>query len=462
MRSPFAFLDRPTDAPVLIDPIADRVWTQDELADVVSKTAETMATGRRELVFCLCERDIASVIGHLAAVRAGHPVAMLAATLPADLIDALIERYQPGFVIHHNDGQTPTITASGVAPPALAEDLTVLLSTSGTTGSPKFVRLSRGNIDSSSDSIATYLGLGSTERAIQSLPMHYSYGLSILHSHLAAGGTVIVSPHSVMRPEFWSDAERWEATSFAGVPYSYQIIERMGVLDKGLPESIMTLTQSGARLAPEKVVRLHGMMAERGGRMFVMYGQTESTARISYVPPEMLPEKAHCVGRAIPYGSMSLRVGDDETTEPEVEGELVFRGPMVSQGYTTERDGLALGDERQGVLYTGDLGKFDADGLFRLTGRTKRIAKVYGLRINLDEVESAAGEYGHVAVMDGGDDRIVIWRGGGGDMSTDEMRREIARHFNLNPRAFDVREVEELPLNPRGKVDYGMLARSAG
>ena len=179
----------------------------------------------------------------------------------------------------------------------------VLLSTSGTTGSPKLVRLAHRNIEANADSIAEYLDIDERERAIQSLPIHYSYGLSVLHSHLATGASVILTPHSIMRPEFWADAARWQATSFAGVPYSYAILQRTGLLRRAMPDTMRTLTQAGGRLAPEAIVKLHELMQERGGRLFVMYGQTEATARISYVPPEALPEKAHTIGIPIPGGS---------------------------------------------------------------------------------------------------------------------------------------------------------------
>jgi acyl-CoA synthetase (AMP-forming)/AMP-acid ligase II len=462
-RSPFAFLDRPTDAPVLVDAAASRVWTQDELAHVVGACADALATGERELVFCLCGVDVASVIGYLGAVRAGHVVVLLDATAPADLTEALIARYRPGFVVRSDDRELPEIRRrSDAAGLKLADDLGILLSTSGTTGSPKLVRLAHRNVAANAGSIADYLEIDERERAIQSLPFHYSYGLSVLNSHLAAGAGVILSPHSIMRPEFWADAARWRATSFAGVPYSYAILERTGLLRTAMPDTMRTLTQAGGRLAPEAIIPLHELMSERGGRLWVMYGQTEATARISYVPPEALPEKAHTIGIPIPRGRLSICAGNQEISEPDVEGELVYHGPNVMLGYATQHEDLALGDAMHGELRTGDLGAFDKDGFFRVTGRTKRIAKVYGLRVNLDEIEAAASAHGPVAVVDAGE-QIVLWRAAGARIAPDELRRELARRFGLNSRAFAVRDIETLPLKASGKVDYDSLAqRHAG
>lgn len=457
--SPFAFLDRPSDAPILIDAAAGRVWTQAELAELVEATAASLRTDRHDVAFCLCGMDVATVVGYLAAVRAGHAVAMLDARLAPELIDSLVERYEPAFLLDGTGGERPQITArteSGGAQPA--PELTVLLSTSGTTGSPKLVRLSRRNIDVHSDQIIDYLEIDEHERGIQSLPIFFSYGLSLLNTHLAAGATTILSPHSVMRPDFWEHANRWEATSFAGVPYSYSILDRTGLLRSSMPDSMRTLTQSGARLGPEKIAELNELITSRGGRMFVMYGLTETTARISYTPVGWLPEKAHTVGVPIRDTEVSILVGETETTEPDVEGEVIFRGPNVMLGYAWKRDDLALGDVLGGELHTGDLGALDADGFLRLTGRSNRIAKIYGLRVNLDEIEAAASTHGPVAAVEG-EDQIVLWRLPTEGLEADDLRRELARRFNLNSRAFVVREVDSLPTTGRGKYDYVTLAK---
>jgi acyl-CoA synthetase (AMP-forming)/AMP-acid ligase II len=218
-----------------------------------------------------------------------------------------------------------------------------------------------------------------------------------------------------------------------------------------------TLMQAGGRLAPKSIIQLHEMMSDRGGRMWVMYGQTEATARISYVPPEALPEKAHTIGIPIPGGRLSIRFGTQEIAEPDVEGELIYHGPNVMLGYAEDREDLVLGDALHGELHTGDLGSFDEDGFFRLTGRTKRIAKIYGLRVNLDEIEAAASAHGPVAAVDGGE-QILLWRVGA-ETTAGDLRREIARRFGLNSRAIAVRDIDTLPLKASGKVDYDTLAK---
>jgi acyl-CoA synthetase (AMP-forming)/AMP-acid ligase II len=457
LRSPLAFLDQPSAVPVLVDAATGRVWSQDELADAVHGVAEHMVTDERELVFAMCGRDAASIIGYLAALWAGHAVALLDADAPSELTEALVGRYRPSFVVRPECGERPRVhRRTGATGPRVASELAVLLSTSGTTGSPKLVRLSHRNVAANASSIAQYLELDPSERAILSLPIHYSYGLSVLHSHLVAGATVLLTNHSIIQPEFWADAARWGATSFAGVPYSYAILERTALLRTSMPDTMRTLTQAGGRLSPRSVLDLHELMRERDGRLWVMYGQTEATARISYVPPHALPDKAHTIGMPIPGGRLRVRSDCGVVTDPEVEGELIYHGPNVMLGYAAHADDLALSDTQGGELCTGDLGCFDADGFFRVTGRIKRIAKVFGMRQNLDEIEAIASAYAPVAAADGGE-QIVLWQEAGAGIEPDDLRKAVARQLGLNPRAFAMREIDELPRTASGKIDYEQL-----
>jgi acyl-CoA synthetase (AMP-forming)/AMP-acid ligase II len=395
----------------------DRTWDAGEVGGVHDLPG-------RELVLVRTRPDAVSAIAYLAAFRAGHAVILLEADADPT---AIVETYDPRYVI---SGETVEVREQA-APAELHPDLRVLLSTSGSTGSPKLVRLTEANVRANAASIAQYLELGPGERAIQSLPLSYSYGLSVLNSHLHAGASVAFTPHSVIRPEFWADLRRHEATSFAGVPYAYAMLERIGMRDMDLP-SLRTMTQAGGRLDPEVAARY---AAHR--RFFVMYGQTEATARIAYVPPERLADKPGSIGIPIPGGELSV---DD--------GELVYRGPNVMMGYATTRADLARGDELGGVLRTGDLGHHDDDGFFYVTGRAKRIAKVYGQRINLDEVEAAIdGPAGAIA----GDDRIDVFA------EREADARALAARFRLPPRALRVHTIERLPVKSSGKVDYAAL-----
>jgi acyl-coenzyme A synthetase/AMP-(fatty) acid ligase len=307
------------------------------------------------------------------------------------------------------------------------------------------VRLSAAAVRANAASIAEFLELGPGERAVASLPLHYSYGLSVLNSHLHSGGTVVFTGESIMRPAFWQAFAAHGCTSFAGVPYAYAILRRTGFERLALP-TLRTMTQAGGRMAPDMIAAFHHHLRMRGARLVVMYGQTEATARISYVPPDRLEEKLGSIGVPIPGGRLAVDAG-----------ELVYSGPNVMLGYAQRREDLALGDVQGGTLRTGDLGHADDDGYFWVTGRSKRILKLFGHRLNLDEVEERARGRGPVAAVGIDDERVVIYRERGDEPPARELARTLSRAWRVPPGAVAVRELERLPLTGAGKIDYGAL-----
>jgi acyl-CoA synthetase (AMP-forming)/AMP-acid ligase II len=424
----------------------------DERADTHSAPSSS-----RPLVFVLAGLDVGSVVAYLGALAADAAVCLLDRDISPSLREQLAQQYRPDFVLtaHGDDVEVTGLPSDPARPihPALG----VLLSTSGTTGSPKLVRLSHDNLRANARSIASYLELTHDERAISSLPFHYSYGLSVLNSHLWAGASVVVSAESVMRPELWNAVREHACTSFAGVPYAYQIMRRVGFEKMELP-SLRTLTQAGGKLPDNLTAHYHKLMAARGGRFFTMYGQTEATARMSYLPPARATEKPGSIGIAIPEGA--LRIVDPVTGEtlhePRTTGEIVYSGPNVMLGYATQAAELALGDTQQGELRTGDLGHCDADGFFYVTGRLKRFAKVYGLRVNLDDVEARVRAHGPAAGVSD-DERLSVFVEFGEPAEHEALRAELAEIYKLNLNTFRVQRVDSLPLLASGKVDYASL-----
>jgi acyl-CoA synthetase (AMP-forming)/AMP-acid ligase II len=330
-------------------------------------------------------------------------------------------------------------------------ELALLLTTSGSTGSPKLVRLTTANLASNATAIADYLALGPNERAVLSLPIYYSYGLSVLNSHLVAGGCVVLTPHSFMRPEFWGDVREHGATSFAGVPYMYETLHRLR-FDPASQPSLRTLTQAGGALRRELISHFHARATQAGARLIVMYGQTEATARISYVPPERLSEKIGSIGVPIPGGNLRLERSGDAETGP---AELVYEGPNVMMGYAEGPADLALGDLQHGRLRTGDLGTVDDEGYFTLVGRLKRFAKLFGRRVSLEDVERELESTFPVrAIARDGGDRLGVDVAVDGAIDDGAMVSHLARFLAVPPTAILVRRVAELPLTATGKKDY--------
>jgi acyl-CoA synthetase (AMP-forming)/AMP-acid ligase II len=424
-----------------VDVRADRSWTYAELAADVLRRAAAIPSRRKSLVACLCRPDAQSAIAYLGAMAAGHAVMMLDGAAGRNAIDRLLDLYQAEFLLD-GDGCERLHVSDG----PIDDELAVLLSTSGSTGSPKYVRLSRHNVDANAAQIVQILDIDGDERAVQALPLHYSYGLSVLNSHLFAGASVVFPGASLVRPRFWEATRDHACTSLAGVPYTYTILTRVGFEDTALPD-LRTLTQAGGRMEPETVLHFGRHMIERGGRLVVMYGQTEATARIAYVPPDRVLDKPDRVGVPVPGGRLSL--ADD--------GELLYEGPNVMLGYARRRADLAAGRVNRGRLATGDLASVDDEGFYSIVGRKRRMAKLSGQRVNLDELEILLVAHGRVAALELSG-RLVLVRAAG---ATTTSRCELSQHagelIRIPTRFIRVLDVDRLPLTSTGKTDYGTL-----
>jgi acyl-CoA synthetase (AMP-forming)/AMP-acid ligase II len=335
----------------------------------------------------------------------------------------------------------------------LHSDLALMLTTSGSTGNPKLVRLSLSNIEANAASIAAYLELTATERAIQSLPLHYSYGLSLLNSHLLAGAGVVLTGHSFMRPEFWRDVATHACTSFAGVPYMYETLARLH-FEPAMHTSIRSYTQAGGKLRSDVKSAIAGKVHALNGCFFAMYGQTEATARIAYVPPELLFDKLDAIGVAIPDGTLSLAADD----VGEVPRELLYRGPNVMLGYAEGPDDLARGDEQRGLLHTGDLATQDGDGFFYLAGRLKRFAKLFGKRVSLDDVEQdVESKFGVQAAAVERADKLIVFFVPTEGVTPTQVVAHVARRLMVPPIAAQAVAADGIPRTTSGKKDYKQL-----
>jgi acyl-CoA synthetase (AMP-forming)/AMP-acid ligase II len=334
----------------------DRPISYAQLAEWCDRQTAALGSGKK-LVAIVAHPTVETVAAYLGALRGGHAVMMLDASLPEEKRKRLMALYGVDFLCdaRRHGGWARLDEGGGNVHEALA----LLLGTSGSTGDSKMVRLSFENLHANCASILAYLPVGADDRVTTHLPLHYSYGLSVLHTHLARGATIVLTGASIVSRDFWDLAGRYEITTFNGVPSHYEMLRRIGFLKKP-PVSLRVMTQAGGRLAEATVRQFSAFARERGVDFFVMYGQTEATARIAYVPPEALPEKAGAIG--IPIPGVTLDVAEGASAESPQE--LICRGENVMMGYASKREDLAKGDDLQGVLATGDLGYRDADGFF--------------------------------------------------------------------------------------------------
>jgi acyl-CoA synthetase (AMP-forming)/AMP-acid ligase II len=418
--------------------------TYGELAERIARRVTELGDGRR-LVAVRAASSVDAVVDYLAAMAGGNAVLLLGPRGTGDTHDdELLRRYEPDVVV-----ETPGCGVDMTAPPrhVLHPSLALLLSTSGSTGSPKLVRISHTNLAANAEGIAASLGLREDDRAITSLPMHYCYGLSVINSHLAVGASVVLADHSVTDDRFWDSVRADGVTNFAGVPYTFEQLDRIGFDQMHLP-SLRFVTQAGGRLAPERVRRYAELGRKRGWELFVMYGQTEATARMACTPPGAAHGSPGTIGVPVPGGSFRL-----DGPGPDGVGELVYCGPNVMLGYATVAGDLARGRDVT-ELRTGDLARRHDDGAYEIVGRCSRIAKIFGLRIDLDQVERAAAEIGVIATVTGDDQQLYVAVPAGTD--TRRVRDHLASRAAL-PRRCVLVAATAVPRLASGKPDYAGL-----
>lgn len=403
----------------------------------------------RGLVFCLAHNNLDSLLGYITCLQSGLPVVMLDGSKPKEVIDALIDVYHPEYIW---DGG---LKETGLKGGEINSELALCLTTSGSTGSPKFVRLSAKNIIANAESIAEYLEIDEHERPVTTLPMYYSYGLSVINSHLLKGATILLTDHTYAQREFWNFMKEQKATSMAGVPYTYEMLKRLRFFRMDLPY-LKVMTQAGGKLNKDIAKEYIDFAAANGKKFYVMYGQTEATARMSYLPWESAQEKYASMGVAIPGGKFSLIDTDEnEISGVDVDGELIYSGPNVSLGYAECREDLNKGDENHGVLHTGDVARRDADGFYYITGRLKRFVKIWGNRCNLDATEQLVKSITTSCACAGVDDKITVFVTEVG--LEDSIISLLAEKTGLNNRAFEVRVIDAIPVKDSGKIDYPAL-----
>lgn len=424
---------------------------------------------KSSLAFCLCHNSIGSLAGYLAFLDYGVPAVMLDGDKAKDMIESLIDVYQPLYVWLPEERKEDfagkvIVEIEGYAmierkAPSyqIHPDAALFLTTSGSTGSPKLVKLTAKNLLSNAASIVDYLQIDKDERPITSLPMYYSYGLSVINSHLLKGATLLLTDRGVIQKEFWTFAKEAEATSISGVPYTYEMLRRLRIFRMDLPK-LKTMTQAGGKLNAKIAQEYIENAQATGKRFIVMYGQTEATARMSFLPEDKAIEKYASIGIAIPDGKFSLIDTDGNMiVEPNVDGELIYEGDNVSMGYAECIPDLAKGDENNGVLHTGDVARRDADGFYYITGRLKRFVKVWGNRCNLDATEQLVKSITTNCACAGVDDKITIFVTKEG-LDAD-IKVLLSEKMGLNNRAFAVKVIDEIPKNASGKVQYAELQK---
>ena len=419
----------------------------------------------RSIIFILCKNTVGAMLGYLGFIENQAVPLNLSSKIDDVLLKKLVATYKPAYLwvpsedaekftyemITSECGYTLLKTGNTIYP--VHDNLQFLMTTSGSTGSPKLVRYKKGNLEANAKNVAIAFGWSKSERPVCDLGMQYTMGLNVINTHLYVGATVLLTTYNIMSGEFWDYIKEQSATNFTGVPFSYDIFYRLHFERMDLPD-LTTLSEGGGKLTDARFIQLAEYAQRTGKRFIASFGTTETSARIACLPAELALTKTGSIGRAIPEGELFL-IDSNGTilTDPVAEGELCYRGPNVTMGYAMSKEDLLKDDEFNGEYHTGDLARRDEDGCYYVTGRLSRFLKLLSYRVSLDQSERLIQqEFGIQCACSGTDKRMNVY-------ITDESKKVevldfIAAKTNLYKSLFKVFVVDELLRNESGKFRY--------
>jgi long-chain acyl-CoA synthetase len=435
-------------------------YTYQDVLDITHKI-EDIFNGRH-LIILTADNDLVSLSVYLRSIRTKTPVMLLSNDIDSSELEVIINKFRPSFLISCNNRigtlKDKHITRSlqnyhlfefkQFHPVKIFDNLALLLPTSGSTGTAKFVRISYQNIAHNTQSIIRFLKINCEDITITTLPMNYSFGLSIINTYVEMGACLVLTNKSIIERDFWTMLAIHSITSISGVPYTFQLLKQLGFLRKIYP-SLRTITQAGGTLDVETKKAFLKYSKKNKIKFFVMYGQTEATARISYVPPSKLGTKLSSIGKPVSGGRIKIDSNNEQ------EGELIYYGKNVSLGYANNFLDLILGDEKNCILRTGDIGFKDSDGYFFITGRLSRFIKINGIRVGLDDLEEMIErEFVDIDVSCYGKDNSILIDYKSQIMSDENLKTFISKKLKIHFRYITVSKVVEIPRNKAGKKIY--------
>ena len=424
---------------------------------------------KRSLVLIKCQNYLEIIIAYIAISRLNCPIILIDNNLVDKSYAEIIEVYKPDYIFQNkkntkinidynhlnNFGLFELLEKKKKIKNLINENLSLLIPTSGSMGSPKFVRQSYQNIITNIDQVTKSLNVKASDRSITTMPLNYTYGLSIINSHLFNGASIIVNNHTLIDKNFWNIINNKKASNFGGVPFMYEILNKIG-FEKKIPKSLEYITQAGGKLSKELLNRFIQISKKNNLKFITMYGQTEATSRMSYLDYNFSEKKIGSIGKPVKGGKFSLQDDKGKVVENSNEtGELIYEGKNVSMGYATNSLDLAKNDDNKGKLFTGDLAQKDNDGFYYIVGRLKRISKVFGIRINLDDLEILLKKWGYECVCTGNDKILNFFIVN--DFDNKKMLDRISKNIGIHKSAIKLNKIRNIPRNKIGKILYSEL-----
>lgn len=422
-----------------------------------------------QIVIILCKNSYYSLLFYLTCLKVGSIPLLLSDNLNPFQIKDYIIRYKPAYILSPKKINIEEEISEEYGDYCIYsrnqdnivnnKSLSLLLTTSGSTGNPKVVKVTKDNLLENTKSISEYLNLSKEDRHITTLPMNYTYGLSCINTFLYSGGSIILNEFAINMREFWINIEEYKPTYLAGVPYTYEVLSKY-FLEKLRDSSLKVFTQAGGKLGINFIKKFLEFALESDKKFIVMYGQTEATARMSYLPFDKLKEKIGSIGIAIPGGKFSLRnTYIDQNIKGKLIGELVYSGKNVTDGYANSFDELKENLMNCNILNTGDLAWIDEEDFVYLVGRINRFAKISGIRVSLSDIEEMINNLGFTSAILSDDKNLKIYIEGDNEEKRKliNLKKNIASSINISPNSIKLEVIEKLPRFDSGKINYKLI-----
>ena len=451
--------------------IIDKEYSHLSYKQVLIKTNEIKKKIKeRSLILVVSENSLGSLLAYIYCIINNHVAIIVSSKTTKKNILEVFKNYQPNYIFLPKKIKSifKKICAEKCSfldqslmknrinkKKKLHKSLSLLLSTSGSMGVIKFVKLSKSNLKHNADSIIKYLEINSTDSSITNLPISYSYMLSVINTHLEVGASIVISKYSLIEKEFWKTFKNSKITSFNGVPYTYEMLTKIGLKNIKI-NSLRYLTYAGGKLEKNRLKEIIKFCKKNNIKFFSMYGQTEASPRISYLKPEFSIKKIGSIGKGIPGNKIYIiNNAGKKISKPFKEGEIICEGKNVFMGYSKNYNDLKKKGELNNKLNTGDLGFLDKDGFFYITGRADRIVKIFGNRVDLGSLESLMYEEGYKIVCVSDNKKIYIFIEK--KYNKANLINRISRITNLNISSFELVKIKYFPRTSNNKISYNEL-----
>ncbi len=387
----------------------------------------------------MSQNSVDFIVAYLACLKKGVIPLLISEKASKEYINMIAEQYDAGYILL---GEKNVLTRrKRETNIKIHSDLALLLATSGSMGNIKYVKLSKKNLISNIKSVCDALNISETDRAITSLPLNYTYGLSVLNTHLYKGASIVITGRSVISTDFWNLVKKENVTTFSGVPFIYESIYKLSIFNYEFP-SLKVLTQAGGKLSEKLQVYFGGIARRKGLDFYIMYGQTEATARMTVLSADLILNKLGSVGTAIPGGKIDI-----------IDGEVIYYGENVCMGYAQKIEDLSKGDENRGILHTKDAG-YMKNGYLYLEGRLDRVIKINGIRINLQDCENIIMNLTNKSSLcQLKENKLIITiEGILNEHESKKIYRELFNVFSLSKKDYEFVSVKKLNRTNSGKI----------